>query len=306
MELLDPVLNFLGDFGGGVVVEAVGFGKAAVVKARFVRAWFAFDVSGSGVIGKEPLRALRAEDGEGGGAKGGGKMAGPGIVADEGGCVFQEADEIGEVCGAEGGVSEGFPFLFLVGVAEDLSWPAYVLEAGGELGVAGDWPDADWLGGAGVKEDKALGRLTKSGARKRMADGKAERVAERFPLGGARGVRMDWEERFGEEELTARAGKANAAGRARKPKDKVVAGIAAGGDGYVRFLPADLPQARLERPPRPTVQSVFAGELCPGDNHREDSNLGPKFFGEFNGVGFCKQDDAKMAAGSLKEGVANG
>lgn len=106
--------------------------------------------------------------------------------------------------------------------------------------------------------------------------------------------------------MTARAGKANAAGRARKPKDKVVAGIAAGGNGNVRFLPTDLPQACLERPPRPTVQSVFSGELCPGGNHRENSNLGPKFFGEFDGVGFCEQDDAKMAAGGLKEGVADG
>lgn len=190
-ELLEPGLDFLGDFGGGVVEEAVGFGEAAVVKARFVRAWFAFDVSGSGVIGKEPLRALRSEDGEGGGAKGGGKMAGSGVVADEGGCVFQAADEIGEVCGAEGGVAKGFPFLFLVGVAKNLGWPADALEAGGELGVAGDWPDTHWLGGAGVKEDKALGRLADSTARKRMADGKAKRVAERFPLGGARGVGMD-------------------------------------------------------------------------------------------------------------------
>ena len=67
-ELLEPVLDFLGDFDGGVVEEAVGFGKAAVVKAGFVGAGFAFDVGGLGMVGEEPLRALGSEDGEGGDA----------------------------------------------------------------------------------------------------------------------------------------------------------------------------------------------------------------------------------------------
>lgn len=238
-------MDFLGDFGGGVVEEAVGLGEAAVVKAGFVGTGFAFDVGGLGVVGKEPLGALGAEDGEGGDAESGGEMAGPGIVADEGGCVFQAADEFGEVGGAMGGVSEGFPFLFLVGVAEDLGWPAYALEAGGKLGVAGNWPDADWLGGAGVKEGEALGRLTEWGMR-RAAEGKTESVAERFPLGGAVGVGMDLGEWFGEKELAAQAGKADAVGRAGKPKDEVVAGITASGGGNERFLLADLPQDCLE------------------------------------------------------------
>ena len=47
-------------------------------------------------------------------------MTGARVVADEGSCVFQMADEFGEVCGAMGKVADGFPFLFLVGVAEDL------------------------------------------------------------------------------------------------------------------------------------------------------------------------------------------
>ena len=162
-ELLEPVLDFLGDFGGGVVEEAVRLGESAVVKAGFVGTGFAFDVGGLGVVGEEPLGSLGAKDGEGRDAEGGGEMAGSGVVADEGGCVFQTADEFSEVGGAMGKVAEGFPFLFLVGVAEDLSWPAYVLEAGGELGVAGDWPDANRLGGAGVKEGKALDGLAGRG-----------------------------------------------------------------------------------------------------------------------------------------------
>lgn len=119
-ELLEPVLDFLGDFGGGVVEEAVGLRESAVVKAGFVGAGFAFDVGGLGMVGEEPLGALGAEDGEGGDAEGGGEMTGAGVIADEGGCVFQMADEIGEVCGAIGKVADRFPFLFLVGVAEDL------------------------------------------------------------------------------------------------------------------------------------------------------------------------------------------
>lgn len=304
-ELLEPVFDFFGDFGGGVVEEAVGFGEAAVVKARFVGTGFAFDAGGLGMVGEEPLGALGAEDGEGGGAKGGGEMAGTGVVADESGCVFQMADEFGEVGGAMGKVADGFPFLSLVGVAEDLGWPACALKARGELREAGDWPDADWPGGAGVKEGEALRRLAESGAR-RMEDGKAERTAKRFPLGGARGVGRNFGERFGEEKLAAEAGKADAAGRSGKPKDKVVTRVAAGGDGNARLLPADLPQSRLERPPRPTVQSVFTGESGPRGNHREDGDLGPKFFGEFDGVGFGEQDDAETAAGGLKEGGTDG
>ncbi len=159
VELLEPVLDFLGDFVGGVVEEAVGLGEAAVVKAGFVGAGFAFDVGGLRMVGEEPLGALGTEDGEGGDAESGGEMAGSGVVADEGGCVFQAADEFGEVDGAMDGVVEGFPFFSLVGIAEDLGCPAYALETGGELGVAGNWPDADWLGGAGVKDGEALGRL---------------------------------------------------------------------------------------------------------------------------------------------------
>ena len=306
MELLEPVLDFLGDFVNGVVEKAVGLGEAAVVKAGFVGAWFAFDVGGLGMVGEEPLRALGAEDGEGGDAEGGGEMAGSGVVADEGGCVFQTADEFGKVGGAMGKVAEGFPFLFLVGVAEDLGWPAYVLEAGGELGVARDWPDADWLGGAGMKKGKALGRLTELDARSRMADGKAERLAEGFPLGGARCVGVDWGEWFGEEELTAQAGKADAAGRAGKPKDKVIAGIAAGGGGDVGFLLADLPQDCSECLPRPAAQLVFAGELRPRGDEGKNGDLGPKFFGEFDGVGFCEQRGVELLAGGLEESGANG
>ena len=257
------------------------------------------------MVGKKPLRALGSEDGEGGDAEGGGEMAGSGVVADEGGCVFQMADEFGEVGGAEGGVAEGLPFLSLVGIAEDLGWPAYVLETGGELGEAGDWPDADWLGGAGMNNGEALGGLAEWGMR-RLADGKAEGVADRFPLGGAVGVGMDFGEWFGEEKLTACAGKANAAGRAGKPKDKVIAGITAGGDGDVRFLPSDLPQSCLEGSPRPAAQLVFAGELGPGGDDGEDGDLGPKFFGEFDGVGFGKQSDAEVTAGDLEEGGADG
>lgn len=119
-ELLEPGLDFLGDFVGGVVEEAVGLGEAAVVEAGFVGAGFAFDVGGLGMVGKKPLGALRTEDGEGGDAESGGEMAGSGVVADEGGCVFQAADEFGEVGGAMGGVAEGFPFFSLVGIAEDL------------------------------------------------------------------------------------------------------------------------------------------------------------------------------------------
>lgn len=237
----------------------MGLGEAAVVKAGFMGTGFAFDVGGLGMVGKKPLGALGTEDGESGNAEGGGEMAGAGVVADEGGCVFQAADEFGEVGGTVDGVTEGFPFFLLVGVAEDLGWPAYALEAGGELGVAGDWPDANRLGGARVKEDKALGRLAEWGMR-RAADGKAEGVAEGFPLGGARCVGMDLGEWFGEEELAAQAGKADAAGRAGKPKDEVIAGIAAGGDGDVGVLLADLPQDCLECLPRPAVQLVFTGE----------------------------------------------
>lgn len=170
-ELLEPVLDFLGDFVGGVIEEAVGLGEAAVVKAGFVRTGFPFDVGGLGMVGKKPLGALRAEDGEGGNAEGGGEVAGPGIIADEGGCVFQAADEFGEVGGAMGKAAEGFPFLFLIGIAEDLNWPACSLEAGGELVVAEDRPDANRLGGAGVKKGKALGKLAESGARSRTANG---------------------------------------------------------------------------------------------------------------------------------------
>ena len=190
------------DFGGGVVEEAVGLGESAVVKAWFVEAWFAFDVGGLGMVGEEPLGALGSEDGEGGDAEGGGEMAGSGVVADEGGCVFQTVDEFGEVGGAMGKVAEGFPFLFLMRVAEDLGWPAYALEAGGELVVAGDWPDANRVGGAGVKKDEASGGLV-GWRMRRTAEGKAERSAEGFPLRGARGVGMDLGEWFGEEELAA-------------------------------------------------------------------------------------------------------
>ena len=119
-ELLEPGLDFLRDFVGGVVEEAVGLREAAVVEAGFVGAGFAFDVGGLRMVGKKPLGALGSEDGKGGCAEGGGEMAGSGVVADEGGCVFQMADEFGEVGGAEGGVAEGFPFLSLVGIAEDL------------------------------------------------------------------------------------------------------------------------------------------------------------------------------------------
>ena len=302
---MEPVLDFLGDFGGGVVEKAVGLREAAVVKAGFVGAGFAFDVGGLGMVRKKPLGSLGSEDSEGGDAESGGEMAGSGVVADEGGCVFQMADEFGEVGGAMGKVAKGFPFLFLVGVAEDLGWPAYVLEAGGELGVAGNWPDADCLGGAGVKDGEALGRLAEWGMR-RAAEGKTEGVAERFPLGGAVGVGMDLGERFGEEELATQAGKANAAGRAGKPKDEVIAGIAAGGDSDVGFLLADLPQGCLEGCPRPATQLVFAGELRPRGDEGEDGDLGTKFFGEFGGVGFGEQDDAKTAAGGLEEGRADG
>ena len=113
-------MDFLGDFVGGVVEEAVGLGEAAVVKTGFMGTGFAFDVGGLGMVGEEPLGALGAEDGEGGDAEGGGEMAGAGVVTDEGGCVFQAADEFGEVGGAMDGVAEGFPFFSLVGVAEDL------------------------------------------------------------------------------------------------------------------------------------------------------------------------------------------
>ena len=99
-------------------------------------------------------------------------MAGSGVVADEGGCVFQTADEFGEVGGAMGKVAEGFPFLFLMGVGEDLGWPAYALKSSSELGVAGDWPDANGLGGAGVKKDEASGGLVEWRMR-RTAEGKA-------------------------------------------------------------------------------------------------------------------------------------
>lgn len=196
-------MDFLEDFGGGVVEDAVGLEESAVVKTGFVGAGFTFDVGGLGMVGKKPLGALGTEDGKGGDAESGGEMAGSGVVADEGGCVFQTADEFGEVDGAMGGVAEGFPFFSLVGVAEDLGWPAYVLKAGGELVVAGDWPDANRLGGPGVKKGKALGRLAKPDARSRMAEGKAERSAEGFPLRGARSVGMDLGEWFGEEELAA-------------------------------------------------------------------------------------------------------
>ena len=199
-KLLEPGLDFLEDFVGGVLEDAVGFGKAAVVKAGFVRAGFPFDVGGLRVVGEEPLGALRPEDGEGGDAEGSSEMAGSGVIANEGGCVFQTADEFGEVGGAMGKVAEGFPFLFLMGVGEDLGWPAYALKSSSELGVAGDWPDANGLGGAGVKKDEASGGLASWGMR-RAAEGKAERLAEGFPLGGAGGVGMDLEEWFGEEEL---------------------------------------------------------------------------------------------------------
>ena len=205
-----------------------------------------------------------------------------------------------------GKVAERFPFLFLVGLAEDLNWPADALEAGGELGVAGDRPDANRLGGAGVKKGKALGRLAESDARSRMANGKAERAAEGFPLDGARCVGMDFGEWFGEEKLASQAGKANATGRAGKSKDEMIAGIAAGGGGNVGFLLADLPQDCPERSPRPAAQPIFAGKLCPRGDERKDGDLRPKFFGEFGGVGFGEQDDAKTAAGGLKEGGADG
>ena len=199
-KLLEPGLDFLEDFVGGVVENAVGLGESAVVKAGFVRAGFPFDVGGLGVVGEEPLGTLRPEDGEGGDAEGGSEVAGSGVVADEGSCVFQTADEFGEVGGAMGKVAEGFPFLFLMRVAEDLGWPAYALEAGGEVSVAGDWPDANGLGGAGVKKDEASGGL--AGWRmRRAAEGKAERLAEGFPLRGAVCVGMDLGEWFGEEEL---------------------------------------------------------------------------------------------------------
>ncbi len=141
---------------------------------------------------------------------------------------------------------------------------------------------------------------------RRTVDGKTEGVAKCFPLGGAVGVGMDLGEGFGEEELATQAGKADAAGRAGKPKNEVIAGIAAGGDGDVRFLLADLPQGCLEGWPRPAAQLVFAGELSPRGDDGEDGDLGPKFFGEFGGVGFGEQDDAKMAAGGLEEGGADG
>ncbi len=199
-KLLEPGLDFLEDFGGGVVEDAVGLEESAVVKAGFVGAGFTFDVGGLGMVGKKPLGALGTEDGKGGDAESGGEMAGSGVVADEGGCVFQTADEFGEVDGAMGGVAEGFPFFSLVGVAEDLGWPAYALKSSSELGVAGDWPDANGLGGAGVKKDEASGGL--AGWRmRRAAEGKAERLAEGFPLGGAVCVGMDLGEWFGEEEL---------------------------------------------------------------------------------------------------------
>lgn len=117
---------------------------------------------------------------------------------------------------------------------------------------------------------------------------------------------MDFGEWFGEEKLASQAGKANATGRAGKSKDEVVAGIAAGGGGDVGFLLADLPQDCLERLPRPAAHPVFAGELRPRGDERKDGDLRPKFFGEFDGVGFGEQDDAKTAAGGLKEGGADG
>ena len=86
----------------------------------------------------------------------------------------------------------------------------------------------------------------------------------------------------------------------------MIAGIATGGGGDVRFLLADLPQDCLECLPRPVVKLVFAGELCPRGDEGKDGDLGPKFFGEFGGVGFGEQDDAKTAAGSLEEGGADG
>ena len=61
-------MDFLEDFGGGVVEEAVGLGESAVVKAGFVGAWFAFDEGGLGMVGEEPLGALGPEDGKGGDA----------------------------------------------------------------------------------------------------------------------------------------------------------------------------------------------------------------------------------------------
>ena len=131
-------------------------------------------------------------------------------------------------------------------------------------------------------------------------------MAERFPLGGAVGVGMDLGEWFGEEELAAQAGKADAAGRAGKPKDEVIAGIAAGGCGDVGFLLADLPQDCSECLPRPAAQLVFAGELGPRGDEGKDGDLGPKFFGEFDGVGFGEQGGVELLAGGLEESGAYG
>ena len=117
---------------------------------------------------------------------------------------------------------------------------------------------------------------------------------------------MNWGEWFGEKELATQAGKADAAGRAGKPKDEVIAGIAASRGGDERFLLAELSQDCLEWLPRPTVQLVFAGELCPGGDDGKDSDLGPKFFGEFEGVGFCEQGGVELLAGGLEEGGAYG
>ena len=85
----------------------------------------------------------------------------------------------------------------------------------------------------------------------------------------------------------------------------MIAGIAAGGGGDVRFLLADLPQDCLEGLPRPAAQLVFAGELRPGGGEGKDGDLRPKFFGKFDGVGFGEQDDEEVAAGGLEEGGAD-
>lgn len=157
-------------------------------------------------------------------------------------------------------------------------------------------PAAHGAGGTGVDHDPS----TRARGRGGRGEGETEVGGERGPVVGA--VRAGGRrEGTGQKKTRARAGKSDAARRAGKREQQMIAGIGAGGDGEIEAEFAEGAAELGERAPRPAVEAVFAGEGGPRGGEREQFDGRGEAVEQRRGVGRGDERDAVVGGGGAQK-----
>lgn len=293
-------LNVRPNFLLGYVPKADRNRKAAVIRAGFVGAGFAFQELRGRVDWREPFGNLGAEESECGDAAKCGEMAGAGIVADENTGAIDVGQQIGDSFRSGDGTFAGFkPPFALVRITGDLNTVVGRAQASDKLAEAIERPNANRLAGAGMDEDFPIRTLSSKLQFFMGRQREAERTSHHAPVFVAmsRGI---WPlEGLTEEQLAPQTRKAEARLCVGQPQKKMIARIPASGQSDFEALGGELLVQPKKLSPGPAEQTVFMFESCPGRDERNYVDVGPKSSLQILRVRFCQDGHSVAFAGPL-------